>query len=444
LASGKKVVIDARVSGTGLEPYFMDVIVARIRGTERPEEELVFSAHLDHPKESANDNASGSAAILDVARALNSLVHSGKLPAPKRTLRFIWVPEWYGTMAYIDAHPELTGPALGGKILANLNLDMVGENLELLHSMLMISRTPDSLPSALNDLVEDIAAMVDQMDIQTPRGSLSASNYRVIPFTGGSDHMMFIDRKIPGMMFSHSDYTHHTSEDTPDKVDPVELERCELIATGAFWYLANLTPEQAREWLAWTVASAAHRMGLDALRAQRLLTAAHKNSAGKSWAEAQNILDHTLGREQQVLGSILSFHSDGEITRSVRSYQKQLKNQFAFFSQELRVAAQATGARVIPALDAKPDPRIPLRLTRGPLDFSLPASRLAPEKAAWYLSPSFPLTGNDRFELVNFIDGQRSISEIRNAVSAEFLPVPLEAVRRYLEGLVEVGALKMA
>src|SRR5262245_24690611 len=53
LASGKKVVVNARVSGTGLEPYFMDVVVARIPGTERPEEELVLSAHLDHPKESA-------------------------------------------------------------------------------------------------------------------------------------------------------------------------------------------------------------------------------------------------------------------------------------------------------------------------------------------------------------------------------------------------------
>ncbi len=39
----------------------------------------MFVAHLDHPKESANDNASGSAAILDIASALNDLIDSGRL-----------------------------------------------------------------------------------------------------------------------------------------------------------------------------------------------------------------------------------------------------------------------------------------------------------------------------------------------------------------------------
>ncbi|HZJ70153.1 MAG TPA: M28 family peptidase, partial [Planctomycetota bacterium] len=116
--AGQSVVLRGSVQGTGLEPYWMDVIVATIPGSEHPEEELVFSAHLDHPKESANDNASGSAAILDIARTLNELIASGRLPRPARTLRFLWVPEWNGTQAYIDAHPEFTGPGLGGPVLA--------------------------------------------------------------------------------------------------------------------------------------------------------------------------------------------------------------------------------------------------------------------------------------------------------------------------------------
>ena len=69
LESEKKVVLHGWVKGIGLEPYWMDIVVAHIRGTEKPDEELVFSAHLDHPKESANDNASGSGAIR-VERAL--------------------------------------------------------------------------------------------------------------------------------------------------------------------------------------------------------------------------------------------------------------------------------------------------------------------------------------------------------------------------------------
>jgi aminopeptidase-like protein len=89
LEQGRRVVPHGRVEGTGLEPFYMDVVVARIEGSERPEEEPVVVAHLDHPKESANDNASGSAAILDMARSLKRLVDEGRLPPPERTLRFL-------------------------------------------------------------------------------------------------------------------------------------------------------------------------------------------------------------------------------------------------------------------------------------------------------------------------------------------------------------------
>jgi aminopeptidase YwaD len=445
LLDGKKVVLKGSVSGIGLEPYFIDVVVATIRGSERPEEELIFSAHLDHPKESANDNASGSAAILDIARTFKSLIESGKLPHPKRSLRFLWVPEWNGTMAYVDAHPELVGPALGGNFLANLNLDMVGEQLELLHSQLIVTQTPDSLPSALNDLLTDLAAMVAQMNIRTLRGSLSNLNYQVTPYSGGSDHMMFIDRKIPGIMISHSpDYTHHTSEDTPDKVDPVELERSEIIAAGALWYLANLDPAQALEWVSWTGAKAAERLGLAALRGHRLMMAMTKEQCALSWAEAQNILNLALNREKEVMASILHFNDAADVKAAVTAMQELLGQQYISLTSGLQTLAKFCGveASAVPTLEPKIDGRIPVRLTRGPLNFSLPESRQPESERAWYRSPGFPLHGDARFELVNFIDGKRSVSEIRNALSAEFTPIKTEVIARYLEDLVKAGVVK--
>ena len=87
IESGKKVVVRAEAKGIGLEPYFMDVVVAHIRGSEKPDEEIIFSAHLDHPKESANDNASGSAALIDIAGTLQKSIKSGKIPRPKRSIR---------------------------------------------------------------------------------------------------------------------------------------------------------------------------------------------------------------------------------------------------------------------------------------------------------------------------------------------------------------------
>jgi aminopeptidase YwaD len=260
--SGQRVVLDATVEGIGLEPYWMDVVVAVIPGSDPDAGELVYSGHLDHPKESANDNASGSAAMMDMAMTLKRLVDEGRLPQPKRTIRFLWVPEFYGMMAYVDAHPEMVGPSLGGKTLANLNLDMVGENLEIIHTKMILTRTPASIPSVLNDVVENMAEMVRRMDIRTPRGSLSEPNIVLTPYSGGSDHNIFIDRKIPGMMLGHSpDYTHHTSEDTPDKVDPVELERSEILATATFWYLANLTEAQGAELAYLAGAKASERLG---------------------------------------------------------------------------------------------------------------------------------------------------------------------------------------
>jgi hypothetical protein len=441
LLGGGRVVMRGTVKGTGLEPYFMDVVVARIEGSERPEEELVFSAHLDHPKESANDNASGSAALLDIAQTLRRLINSGRVSPPKRSLRFLWVPEWYGTMAYIDRHQEVVGPALGGTWLANLNMDMVGEHLELIHSRLILTRTPASISSGVNDVVANMAQMVDGMEVRTARGSLSAMNYRVTPYAGGSDHMMFIDRKIPGIMFSHSpDYTHHTSEDTPDKVDPVELERSEIIAAATILYLSDLTVDQGVDMVHLVGANGAARLGAAARRASRLMMAASGDERDAIWFEAENTVTHAARWEKEAVGYVLHFNGADPIRAAVQVTHRQIEQQENVLLEALRAEAQSAGIH-ISGRSGVADGRVPVRVTRGPLDFSLPESRLTSEDAAWYSSPEFPLTGNARFELVNFIDGERSVQEIRDALSAEFGPVSVAVVARYLEDLVSVGVM---
>ena len=445
LEAGERVVLDAKVEGIGLEPYFMDVVVATIPGTTLPDEELVFTAHLDHPKESANDNASGSAAILDIARGLSALIDAKRLPAPRRTLRFLWVPEWYGTMAYIDAHPELKGPALGGKVLANLNLDMVGENLELLHSKLILTRTPHSTPSVVNEVVASMARMVDGMNVRTPRGSLSLFNWRHVPYSGGSDHMMLIERKVPGVMFSHSpDYTHHTSEDTPDKVDPVQLERCEILAASVMWYLANLAPHEATELALYAAAEAERRMHLEAMSWRRRLEAASEQQFGPLWGDAHSALDHSLHREVETVQSVAHFSRDEDVLALVDDLTDRIVRAANEAEATLATVVRARGLRPHPAPppDRTIDPRVPERTTRGPLDFGLPELRLDAERAAWYGGGGAALTGNVRFELVNFVDGLRAVSQIRDAVAAEYGAIPTEVVGRYFDDLVSIGAMR--
>lgn len=428
LEAGRRVVVRGQVRGIGLEPYEMDIVVARIEGASRSGEELVLSAHLDHPKESANDNASGSAAMLDVALTLRRLIDEGRLPRPERSIRFLWVPEWHGTMAYIDAHPDMVGPALGGGVLANINLDMVGEHLELLHSAMVLTRTPASIPSALNDVVENMAQMVDRMSVRTPRGSSSRYNYRVAEYGGGSDHMMFIDRRIPGMMLGHSpDYTHHTSDDTPDMVDPVELERSEIIATAAVLYLSDLGDAEAVDLARLVAANGARRLGEAGRRAQAV-----RESHGA--AEAASVIRHAAAWERQAVASVLTFNASDAARRAVERSSEQLEAQ-----ETVLLGMIGRDTRERGPVAAATDDRVPVRTTRGPLDFALPESRLPDDAAAWYRSAAFTLSGDARFELVNFIDGRRTVSQIRNALSAEFQPVPVPVVARYIEDLVRVG-----
>lgn len=102
---------------------------------------------------------------------------------------------------------------------------------------------------------------------------------------------------------------------------------------------------------------------------------------------------------------------------------------------DLRVPAAARGLDIsaAPKLEAGTDYRVPARLTRGPLAGRLPERLLDAASAAWYQKEGRALGGNVRFEIVNFIDGVRTVSEIRNGVSAESGPI----VARFLGDLVK-------
>ncbi len=443
ILSGKKVVVRGQVKGIGLEPYFMDVVVARLRGSEKPDEEIVLSAHLDHPKESANDNASGSAALLDIARTLKELTDAGRMPRLKRSVRFVWVPEWNGTMPYIDAHPELVGPELGGKFLANLNMDMVGENEELLHSKLIMTRTPNSIPSILIDVMENMAQMADALNIRTPRGSLSEFNYRIVPYSGGSDHMMFIDRKIPGVMMVHGpDYTHHTSDDTPDKVDPVELARSEMIAAGTVVFLSNLATNEALDLVYLAGANATQRLGQAGRNAARLVLDSPTDRLPAFLREAMIVVDENARVAKEGLATIVWFNGEPEIQRAIRKSDEHIGAYAGVLLEEVRQnAADRLGKKSVPLPRAVVDNRVPVRLTRGPLDFGLPERKL-PKGAVTAGAPRYQLNGDVRFEIPNFIDGKRTISDIERALIGEFGSAAVAGFERFIEDLVNVGVVK--
>lgn len=257
--------------------------------------------------------------------------------------------------------------------------------------------------------------------------------------------MMFIERKIPGIMFNHSpDYTHHTSEDTPDKVDPAEIERCEIIAASTMWYLANLDNSQAVDLVYLVGAKAMERLGLAAGRAQRKIIVATEEELPLAWAEAENLHKHVAQWEMTAVTSILNFNNSEPVKNLVIWMNNQLSRHYESLSARLRNTVTSRGLTDSEphSISEKLDLRIPVRKTRGPIDFDLPERKLSQKEAAWYKSPQFTLKGNVRFELVNFVDGKRTVSDIRNALSAEFGSVNTSVISRYLEDLVRVGVMK--
>jgi hypothetical protein len=303
----------------------------------------------------------------------------------------------------------------------------------------------------VNDVVESMARMVDGLDVRTPRGSLSAFNWRMTPYSGGSDHMMFLDRRVPAVMFSHEpDYTHHTSEDTPDKVDPVELERCEMIATCTLWYLANLTSAQAADLTSLAVGRSLERLG-DAYRAARKLFEGKQGEAlAAGFVEARLALDEALARETYSVSSVLFFDDMAGLRDDLNIARRDLAGRARDALSEglfrtLMVVRDAPAGTPEDLPPAPPrDARVPRRTTRGPLDFGLPPSRLTGERAAWYSGPEGArLNGDVRFELVNFADGVRTLSDIRDAVSAEFGPLAVASVVRFFEDLESLGLVRM-
>ena len=223
----------------------MEVVSALVPGETN--EEIVVVAHLCHPQPSANDNASGSAAVIELARTLQQLIHDGKLARPRRSIRLLWVPEMTGTFAYLATNPERIP-----HMVAGVNLDMVGESQDVCGSVFIVEGTPAAMPSFATDLLERMREEWLE-GAQSLGGTASYPLFRhtVNPFSGGSDHYILSDPTVgvpTPMLIQWPDKFWHTSGDTLEKVDPRMLGVLGGLATTYAYFLANAGRREV-DWL---------------------------------------------------------------------------------------------------------------------------------------------------------------------------------------------------
>ena len=219
-------------------------VLAYIKGTEKPDEVIIISAHLDHigisrndeVNNGADDDGSGTVAILEIAEAFKAASDKGN--GPKRSILFLHVTGeeigLFGSRYYADEDPVF--PL--ANTVANLNIDMIGrvdpkhegkDNYLYLIGADKLSKELHDVSEAVNKKYFDLEFDYTYNDDKDP----NRFYYR-------SDHYNFAKHNIPVIFYfngTHADY--HKPSDTPDKINYEFLETRARLIFHTAWELAN-------------------------------------------------------------------------------------------------------------------------------------------------------------------------------------------------------------
>jgi len=460
LKTKKSVKLHAKVDAR-LFPSHLDVVTATITGASKPTEEVFLIAHLCHPQPSANDNASGSGLLIEIARTIQSLINSGRIARPARTIRFLWVPETYGTVAFLCSHEDWPS-----RLVAGINLDMVGENQEVCRSTLKLDITPDSLPSYLNDFVLNLMEQsVKEFDIKTEFGSASTFRYAINTHAGASDHHEFVDSTIGVpcvMLLQWPDMFYHTSMDTIDKVSADSLKRVGWIATVAALMLASADTEEglllANETYSRGIARIedSQRQAVQALWNNRNDPKLKENPhelAGeltKTTNQYKYKVEHVAKREIEAVHSIKRLTSNTELDDFVERLSKNITDRAeqtkARIEETLALVARLANVSVPVRLEESEAEReakkiIPKRLFKGTLSLETLRLLLGEEEYSWYeeqIEKDIDFKKKIA-EIINYMNGKRNLHEILRAVSTEYTETPAEQGLKILHDLEKTG-----
>jgi aminopeptidase YwaD len=454
LEKHQKVTVHAKVKATEYEAP-MNVVVATIPGDGSTNEEFHFTAHLFEgiAKQGANDNCGGPATQLEAGRAWIEMIKDGVLPKPKRTVRFLWVPEISGTTAYLRAHPEL-----GQHVVASISTDMVGANQTINHNSLHLNQTMYSIPSVINDVSRQFFEYVGETNreklhnrsvaygfqnpIIDPSGTRDPFWYNIEKFYGSSDHQVHLDwnPRIPAVQFGNwPDAVYHSSDDTPANQDPTQMKRAAFLMISIANIFATAGPTEAVAVAGTALPYAAKRIATDLGDALQLIASSDASTLNESYKEALNLIRQAYVRERLDVRSAGSLAlGDKAALAEIASLEKTLTPSEALDIQRVQQVYSGAAARL----------KVPVTLVPVLSAAELAAAKLIPVKkpttgpaqgfgGGGGTAPA--LTGYYTQEARNFADGTRSILDIRNAISAEFGPVKVDDVVRFFRDAEKAG-----
>ena len=435
LEAGEEIILSANVDASH-ETGQYGFATAAIHGTTHKDEDIHFTCHLDHPRPGANDNASGCVSILEVARTLSALIKNNILPRPKRSIRFLWPAEIEGSIIYLTQHED------AGRIKANIHMDMVGGG-PVTKSVFRISGGPMSVPSFISDLGHEVGHFVNDQTEQFASGitvdfPLNAPEGGKEPLLAlmenldmGSDHDVFFEGtwQKPGLyLHDWPDRYIHTNYDLAANIDPTKLKRAAFIGAVNAWFLANMSDEDVPAVLEMLKRNALARSG--------------------------ELLERraSLNAVDQIEVSKIHFAVERRKVHSVESFagldEKDHENAVAFLAELEGMVAPPDVQTFAPVYrnqivyQRNPNVEGPM----GAFGYSYLTDKLGAEAVSHLRLRSYVGTygggGQYAYEALNFVDGQRTVSDIRDWLVTEIGDVPIEYVEEYLAALESIDVIR--
>jgi hypothetical protein len=459
---GGKVVVHAKVdTEIGQAPGKTGFVEGWIKGSKYHDQQIVLTAHLQEEQGSANDDGSGSANLLEIARTLNKLIAEGKIKRPLRDIRFWWTDEIYSEYRYFRDNPGEPS-----KLLLNLHQDMVGAKQSIGSRIQNLIFAPHSITSYLDAVFESIGTFVINTNnsfitagrmgglprphsrpIYSTRGTHENFGARFVPFFDASDNLNFVEGAIgvPSIaLINWDDYYIHSSEDDLWQIDQTQLERNAFIIGSMAYYFGKAENDQTNLLLAETYAQGNKRLANDLQSAFNQLQTSSDKEDG--WKNANMLIEQGILREVRALNSIKKIAgNDPASTRAITASVNQMKSKQTTLTNEISEAyKRINNTEKIPTIKQN--------------DMELAALKKVPtnntsldsyfEKRSGYVAGT-TLHPTMRTELFNLVDGKRNYFEIYKALKAEAMAagawyygvVKLEDVVKVLDSNVEKGAL---